>query len=80
MRTTLDIEEDVLQAAKKLAQREGTTTGRVLSTLARRSLKSQTPAAKRRPARRRGGVPRVPARGEGVTLERVRRLMEEEWI
>jgi hypothetical protein len=27
MRTTLDIEDDVLQAAKELAQREGRTAG-----------------------------------------------------
>ena len=38
MRTTLDIEDDVLQAAKELAQREGGTAGRVISTLARRGL------------------------------------------
>ena len=36
MRTTLDIEDDVLQAAKELAQREGSTAGQVISALARR--------------------------------------------
>ncbi|MBI4028606.1 MAG: hypothetical protein HY360_26700 [Verrucomicrobia bacterium] len=35
MRTTLDIEDDVLEAARELAEREGSTSGRVLSTLAR---------------------------------------------
>lgn len=31
MRTTLDIEDDVLRAAKELAQQEGSTAGRVIS-------------------------------------------------
>lgn len=39
MRTTLDIEADVLQAAKEIAAREGQTAGQVLSELARRGLK-----------------------------------------
>jgi hypothetical protein len=38
MRITIDIDEDVLVAAKELAQREGSTTGRVLSRLARFAL------------------------------------------
>ena len=38
MRTTLDIDEDVLQAAKELARREHRTAGQVLSDLARRAL------------------------------------------
>jgi len=77
MRTTLDIEDDVLQAAKELAQRDGTTAGRVLSALARRGLVSPPPAGNRRAATRRG-VPVLPSRGEVVTLEKVRRLMDEE--
>ena len=36
MRTTVDIDDDVLQAAKELARRERKTTGRILSELARR--------------------------------------------
>lgn len=38
MRTTLDIEDDLLAAAKALAQRQGKTTGQVISELARRGL------------------------------------------
>ncbi|MEZ5316384.1 MAG: hypothetical protein R2752_03180 [Vicinamibacterales bacterium] len=40
MRTTLDLDEDVLQAAKELAAARGTTAGRILSDLARRALAS----------------------------------------
>lgn len=38
MRTTLDIDEDILQAAKELARIEKKTAGQVLSELARRGL------------------------------------------
>ncbi len=38
MRTTLDIDDDVLQAAKELARRDHKTAGQVLSELARRGL------------------------------------------
>ena len=74
MRTTLDIDPDVLQAAKELAARRGTTAGKVLSELARQAL---------RPAHgliaERNGVPLLqPRDGEGVvTLEVVNRLRDE---
>jgi hypothetical protein len=38
MRTTLDIAEDVLQAAKERAKRERKTIGEMISELARRAL------------------------------------------
>ena len=38
MRTTLDLDDDVLQAAKEIAANRGTTAGRVLSELARKAL------------------------------------------
>jgi hypothetical protein len=38
MRTTLDIDDDVLAAAKELARHEGATAGQVVSRLLRRSL------------------------------------------
>jgi hypothetical protein len=76
MRTTLEIEDDVLRAAKELARRDGSTVGRVLSELARRGLAAQTPAGKRR-SLTRGGVPLLPSRGEVVTLEKVLKLREQ---
>jgi hypothetical protein len=77
MRTTLDIEDDVLQAAKELAQRKGGTAGQVISDLARRGLNA--PVAKRRPGLR-GGVPVLPSRGEIVTLEHVQKIQDEEGV
>jgi hypothetical protein len=38
MRTTLDIEDDVLAAAKELARRQGTSAGQVVSRLLRLAL------------------------------------------
>jgi hypothetical protein len=38
MRTTLDIDDDILQAAKELARAEKKTAGQVISELARRGL------------------------------------------
>jgi hypothetical protein len=79
MRTTLDIEDDVLQAAKELAQREGGTAGQVISALARRGLASP-PTKSKKSAGTRNGVPLLASRGEVVTLERVQKLMDEEGI
>jgi hypothetical protein len=79
MRTTLDIEDDVLKAAKELAEREGRTVGQVLSDLARRGLVAPSTERKRRPATR-GGVPLLPSRGEIVTLEHIRRLRDKEGV
>ena len=79
MRTTLDIEDDVLQAAKELARREGGTAGQVISTLARRGL--ALPHTKRKKSSlTRGGVPLLPSRGEIVTLEKVQNLMDREGV
>jgi hypothetical protein len=38
MRTTLDLDDDVLISAKEIARRENKTAGQVLSELARRAL------------------------------------------
>ena len=77
MRTTLEIEDDVLQAAKELAQQNGGTASQAISDLARRGLNA--PPSKRRPGLR-GGVPVLPSRGEIVTLEDVRRIQDEKGV
>jgi hypothetical protein len=75
MRTTLDIDEDVLQAAKEIAASRRVTTGQVVSELARKGL---VPA--RAAARIRNGVPVLPSRPPGAprpTLKRVNDLRDE---
>lgn len=73
MRTTLDIDEDVLLAAKEIARERGTTAGKVISDLARRSLTRPVKFKKRH------GFPLFPVQpGAGVaTLELVNRLRDE---
>ena len=79
MRTTLDIEDDVLQAARELAQREGSTAGRVISSLARRGL-AAPPGKPKKSSATRSGVPLLASRGEVVTLERIQKLMAQEGL
>lgn len=75
MRTTLDIDDDILQAAKEIAANRRTTAGKVLSDLARQALEPrETPEV-------RNGVPVLPARpgAPKITMELVNRLRDEEW-
>lgn len=74
MRTTLAIDDDVLSAAKEMAQIEKKSVGEVISSLARRALLPSGTAAKTR-----NGVPllRVRKGAPRVTSELVHRLREE---
>ena len=81
MRTTLDIDEDVLLAAKEHAARERRSLGAVISALARESLRRPPQAAARRTATGRGGRFAVlPRRDEVITLEHVRSLQDAEGV
>ena len=78
MRTTLDIEEDVLIAVKELARYEKTTAGKVVSRLVRKGLNGEK--AKAGKVKYRNGVPLLPSRGVIVTNELIDRIREEEGI
>ena len=77
MRTTVNIDEDVLQAAKELACFYKKTAGQMISELARKGLK--LPQAKQRQTLR-NGVPLLPSRGEIVTTEQIQKIRDEEGI
>ena len=80
MRTTLDIDNEVLAAAKELARRERKTTGRVLSELARRALTGSGTALKAEdPGAIHGFKPFAP-RGPIVTNEVVDGLRDAEGV
>lgn len=81
MRTTLEIEDDVLSAAKELARREGTTAGRVISDLVRRALTlAPLPTGGvREPAAIYGFRP-LPPRGGVVTNEQIDKLRDDEGV
>ena len=75
MRTTLSIDDDVLSAAKLLAERERKSVGAVISNLARQGLSRTTGTA----WPERNGIPLLPVGGNtvSVTLELVHQMRDE---
>ncbi len=74
VRTTLHIDDDVLQAAKEIAASRATTAGKVLSELARKALEPRSTS------RVRNGVPLLRRRKKGSprpTMALVNRLRDE---
>ena len=76
MRTTLDLDDDVLASAKEIAQREKKTAGQVLSELARKGLTQGGAGTARGGATAFGFVP-FASRGAVVTNELIRKLRDE---
>jgi hypothetical protein len=73
LRTTIAIDDDVLAAAKAIARQRNQTIGKVVSELARHSLRPRAVRAER------NGVPLLPVREAGVivTPEIVNALRDE---
>ncbi len=73
MRTTLDLDEDVLLVAKEIASRRGVSIGKILSELARQALSRQDSETTR------NDVPLFPIQPKSrlVTPELVNRLRDE---
>jgi hypothetical protein len=73
MRTTLDLELDVLQAAKEIGAARGISVGQVISELVRKALASP------RPAKVRNGVPLFSRKAGSppLTMATVNRLRDE---
>ncbi|MBW4696763.1 MAG: CopG family transcriptional regulator [Aphanocapsa lilacina HA4352-LM1] len=73
MRTTLDLEEDVLLAAKEIARQRGVSLGKVFSELARQALSGSSAVSVR------NGVPLFPVREQSgiATLELINRLRDD---
>lgn len=73
MRTTLNIDEDILMAAKEIAKQKGISIGRALSDLARHALTRESTTDTR------NGVPLFPHQESAgvVTLELVNQLRDE---
>ncbi len=75
MRTTSEIDDDVLLAARELAEAHKSTAGKVLSDLARKAL-----GQARKTTGRKNGIPLLPLR-EGarfVTAAKVEALLDDE--
>ena len=76
MRTTLDVEEDVLFAAKDLARREKKTAGQVVSELARKGLTGPAALTAREPKTVYGFRP-FPKEGRIVGNDLIDKLRED---
>lgn len=81
MRTTLDIDDEILQAAKEIARQQNLTAGKVLSNLARQALTGRDTAqpgvAERAPSY---GFRPFECRGAVVTNDDVDQLRDKESI
>jgi len=73
MRTTIDIDEDVLFAARELSRRRRISIGKAISELARQGVRRTEQGSTR------NGVPLIPISKSGsiVTLELVNQLRDE---
>jgi hypothetical protein len=73
MRTTLSIDDDVLLAAKAMAQQQDRSIGEVISDLARRSMRKPQSVTVR------NGIPLLPAQTDlpPITLDIVNGLRDE---
>ncbi len=81
MRTTIDIDDEVLAAAKELARRRGTSAGRVVSDLLRQALTDPQGGSGEvdEPAAHYGFRP-FPPRGKVVSDEQIEQLRDQENI
>jgi hypothetical protein len=79
MRTTLALDDDVIAYARAHAQKERVSLGEVVSRLARQGIMAQgrVHATLAEPKSR---YALLPARGETITSEHVRGLMDQEGI
>jgi hypothetical protein len=75
MRTTLSLDDDVLAAARELAEYQGSSIGAVISDLSRRGLE-----AARAGVQRTGRVPTFAPRpgAKAITMESVRQALDDE--
>ena len=76
MRTTLDIEEDVLFAAKDLARRQKKTAGQVISDLARKGLAGAEASTAHEPKAIYGFRP-FPREGRIVSNDLINKLRKD---
>jgi hypothetical protein len=80
MRTTLDIDDDVLAAAKELSRRQSVSAGKVLSQLARQALAGSTAGRAPRAAGGVAGFRPIASRGMPVTNEIIDTLRDAEGV
>ncbi len=86
MRTTLDLDDDVLYAAKQLAQQQRKSMGQVVSELVREAFSAKLEVAATTHSRgvseplHQYGIFPLPKRGEIVSNELVNKLRDDEGV
>ena len=80
MHTTIDIDDDMLAAARTLAAREGKSAERVVSDLLREALHARTLSRAAVPSRERYGFRPIPAGGTVVTNDLVNKIRDSTGI
>lgn len=80
MRTTLDIEDDVLAAAKELARLQSLSAGQVISRLAREALAGRRASESQSSGASVAGFRPFASRGKVVTNEQVDGLRDREGV
>ena len=83
MRTTLDLEPDVLLHVRQIAQMQRTSIGKTVSRLLRERFQAPPQSGTAADARGfvyRNGFAVLPNRNEIVTVEHVQRLIDDEGV
>ena len=82
MRTTIDIEDDILAVAKELARSQHVSAGKIISRLAREALtgRQQQNLPGNAITRPVGGFRPFPARGVIVTNDQINDLRDREGV
>jgi hypothetical protein len=78
MRTTLDIDDDLLAVTKEISRRQGISAGQVVSRLLRDALTGNRSAPE--PASSVGGFKPFPARGTLISNELIDKLRDTEGV
>jgi hypothetical protein len=82
MRTTLDIDKDILETAKEIARKEKKTAGAVISELARRGFYAGESSASAAPVAytEENGIPVLQPTGSLVSEASIRKIRDSEGI
>ncbi|TCD14887.1 CopG family transcriptional regulator [Oricola cellulosilytica] len=75
MRTTLDIDDDILETAKKMARTRKVSTGKVISELVKKGLVETA----FEDIKWKDGFPLIEGNGLPITVEQVERLLNQEF-